>query len=80
MILEYEQRNGEADPPTDDGWFWFGGEFLNTWGKVDFRTDGVEVVHRTEDAIWISGENRGYNPEQCRGKWWGPILFLGDVD
>ncbi len=70
----FEHRNGETEPPTIQGQYWFNGS--------RFRQPlGVEHVHVGIIHIWLrKGEMCMATPllpigpvARIRGRWWGPL-------
>lgn len=71
MSQQYSHRNGETEPPTTDGYFWFKGTLQDETasGLVDVFTyqDRVDLA-----PLW----EHGNYPAACFvGRWWGPVLM-----
>lgn len=64
----YTHRNGETDTLSVVGYYWFDGVI-----NAQIPTDGIEIVSFRGDDVSIMGDNGGYYPHTCVGKWRGPI-------
>ena len=64
-VPQYTHRNGETEPPTESGWYWYtAGEnpkHGNTGVVYVANVNGSPVIWRED--FWLSDE----------GQWWGPI-------
>jgi hypothetical protein len=77
QLDRYSHRNGETEPPTQEGEYWFRGRVLNR-----------PVAQRVHVNTWRFGDGREEllisNPflddgnememNKCDGRWWGPIV------
>lgn len=73
--MQYSHRNGETEPPEISGWYWFTGEVNETHGGFKTEGQGETVLFDDEyGCIWFQGDNAGYYPSSCIGKWWGPLV------
>ncbi len=73
MTERYDHRNGETEPPTEPGWYWFD-------GTLDDRLQaGLVKVNAPDSAFptlsvspqWTEG---WMEMNLLSGQWWGPLL------
>lgn len=70
-IVPFTHRNGETEPPTQDGAYWFLGDVEEVANfEVPFL---VEVVER---SALIAGYEGTYYLGWFKGQWSGPLLDL----
>lgn len=80
--MTYSHRNGETEPPTDEGWFWCYGsvripnEPINVTGMLYVGTwhDGSWLANVGNKQLVAIGVSAGVHPQgewYCR--WWGPV-------
>jgi hypothetical protein len=84
MSERYTHRNGETEPPTERGWFWYAGAInfpemqALTWrGLVYFvYSEGSSVLrpHVSHSALAIVRE------VETGGRWWGPLTLPWEID
>lgn len=69
--MTYTHRNGETEPPTEAGEYWFIGEVYGKWlaEKVDVRLRGKGFGASTSEGSYEVSEFRG-------SRWWGPIIEI----
>lgn len=73
-MAEYSHRNQSPAAPATDDWYWFEGDFMNSWNsEIAFSTNGPEIVQLEDGLFFANGENAGFKPEQMRGLFWGPV-------
>jgi hypothetical protein len=73
--MTYLHRNGETDPPTEPGYYWFSFGWRN---KTSDTVKGGLVA-----SVYISAANAlavalmysdvRYSQDQLDGRWWGPV-------
>lgn len=79
MSAEYTHRNGESDPPTVEGRYWFRGS------ENDFPEDDpgnwiegifdVTLEKYGAQSWWqMDGEGHVLSVSDMAGKWWGPVM------
>lgn len=71
----YYHRNGETEPPTVNGWYWFDG----TIRDEDIYRGVVETCRfEVRGDVWfrygIVGREWDFPEEQMQGQWWGPVV------
>lgn len=73
--MTYTHRNGESEPPTEEGFYW------TAWVPNPARKAAVVEVVRDGDEwqVWhIGNEVETYWTEPAQAptdfRWWGPIL------
>lgn len=76
--MTYSHRNGETEPPTVEGWYWFQGAItyrgmqdLPWWGLVavpSYRGHVASMRPHTQSNILAH-----VNLDETKGRWWGPI-------
>lgn len=69
MSSRYNHRNGETEPPTESGWYWFSGE------SHDVTHAGlIHVVHGIKHPeAWPAWSDGWDYLSEYHGQWWGPI-------
>ena len=77
--MTYSHRNGETEPPTEEGWYWFDGD--KCWrGESQRSLKRPVFVEREEEGgsiYWFGAD--GDADDACadgwlEGQWWGPIV------
>lgn len=75
--MTYSHRNGETEPPTVEGWYWFWGKHIGWVKRGDFpnRKDILHVDSVGNTRYWKRGTAypRGMPVTDVVGKWWGPL-------
>lgn len=72
----FSHRNGEAEPPTVEGFYWLhqdglDGDVVHVVWQAEIRYKGKVDIR----AGWIiSGERDHYVDELADAQWWGPIV------
>lgn len=67
----YSHRNGEIEPPTVNGWYWFDGN------HYDVRCQNLVAVRSFGlFPTWLEGWSE---PETFEGKWYGPLVAPWDA-
>lgn len=77
--MTYSHRNGEMEPPTEAGWYWFSGYIHGyqagnnrrglvrvTRGKM--MGDGFDIL-----MVWPTWDEGGDAISECLARWWGPL-------
>ena len=61
----YSHRNGETEPPTEEGYYW------SSDNDTDYMSGVVQV---SESYVFgsLSEFDKGYL-ELFKGQWWGPV-------
>ena len=83
----YEHRNGETEPPTIAGEYWFDGVIASDnkndpkWYGVGKRLQEKLLAERYSDGSidfeygeYMDGRGALFDPWQLVGRWWGPIV------
>jgi hypothetical protein len=86
-ILHYTHRNGETEPPTVPGEYWFDGAVVYDKGPLSAFSLGTHIRDqvKVEQPRWAQepgllvelpwGDLPEYfSPWQVVGRWWGPIV------
>jgi hypothetical protein len=79
-ILHYTHRNGETEPPTVPGEYWFDGAILADGGYYKTGTKWRDQVYVSNSEHGLQVEFQYYedwdqfSPWQVVGRWWGPIV------
>lgn len=69
--VTYTHRNGDIEPPTIEGLYWFDG-----------TAESDEKIKRPIQVLTASGETLAWNDavlsfreiEEFTGLWWGPVM------
>lgn len=73
-MTTYAHRNGETEPPTIEGSFWFKGKLHHH----DYSHDvaGLETIsrHWRTTKLFVDGEECAHYLEEAEGQWWGPVV------
>lgn len=74
VMPRYGHRNGESEPPTIEGEFWFRGKLHH--GDYWHDVAGIESVkiHWRTKKFFIPGEEGDHDLDTAEGQWWGPIV------
>ena len=69
--MKYDHRNGETEPPTIAGWYWWGGTVVGAYTEkglvnITVSRDGIQ--------IWPSWCDGWLGIEDMPGDWWGPVM------
>ena len=67
-VQTYSHRNGETEPPTVNGWYWYYHE-----------DDWYGMYHVTGDRYEL-GPISGVLSEEFEGQWWGPVVAPWEAD
>lgn len=81
----YSHRNGESEPPTIRGLYWFAGQYLEE-GETEpteyYRLYNVTVnVNRRGENKWWAfkweshPQDRARDTDALNGRWWGPVIL-----
>jgi hypothetical protein len=74
----YSHRNGETEPPTEVGYFWFEGKFLASPHRVSWLPANMRVLvlERNNDTICVFEAYDGFTGvvDNFHGRWWGPLV------
>ena len=74
----YSHRNGETEPPTIVGWYWFRGNVLSSYrGEVPYSGSVTILDSVYEDrglCVISTNESPTSNIEKWQGQWYGPIV------
>lgn len=65
MVEQYSHRNGETEPPTKEGWYWFKGRTYDNG-----NASGTWFVSTVTRPVVASEEGELTDWE---GQWWGPV-------
>lgn len=72
MNGQYTHRNGETEPPTIKGvWFWFmsdGDADISAMGMLFIYPQGDDVAGTFDD---VDGDTTCIS--ELEGRWWGPV-------
>lgn len=78
--MTYTHRNGESDPPQDEGHYWFHGWLCNAVTRARSREytfkEGPLKVYHPETAPLLMCALHGivvYQVDNLEGRWYGPI-------
>jgi hypothetical protein len=71
MSEQYSHRNGETEPPTEDGWYW-----VSSPPPV-FREGTVLVV---DGCVYDFQEDQFTLDELAGVQWWGPVTPPWEAD
>jgi len=69
----YLHRNGETEPPTVDGWYWWSGTVIGAYAEKGL----VNITVPRNDAniqIWPSWCDGWLGAKDMQGQWYGPIV------
>lgn len=67
----YSHRNGESQPPTEAGRYWFKGIIMR-YGDPQDIADLKIVEFRLDRGIIVNEEVDDFLAD-TKGQWWGPI-------
>lgn len=68
MSQTYSHRNGETEPPTQVGHYWFKG-IVNGYSVAEKVT---VMMWTGSGALRVIGIDEGSRLEHFHGQWWGP--------
>lgn len=68
--MTYSHRNGETEPPTVEGYYWYV-EDDDTPGK---HNDSAGVAYMLHGGDCVGTFGRVRHTSQLPGKWWGPVI------
>jgi hypothetical protein len=73
--MSYSHRNGETEPPTERGWYWFYGKHVNEKRKPVKQKCNLYVFGGCTEYRDPDGKYKIMtNLSSLRGKWWGPLV------
>lgn len=77
-VTRYSHRNGETEPPQNEGWYWFDGRVAGTFESVTTHTGVIRIyIEHGEPTVNITFIKHGYSRHMpaalSNGLWWGPI-------
>ena len=73
LTPRYSHRNGETEPPTVDGWYWWSGTVIGAYAEKGL----VNITVPRNDAniqIWPSWCDGWLGAKDMQGQWYGPIV------
>lgn len=76
-MQQYSHRNGETEPPTEAGIFWFRGKLHHEeyyHDVADLQTVVANNYSGINDFFAIAGEECLHGVSDAEGQWWGPIV------
>lgn len=75
--MTFSHRNGETEPPTEPGWYWFEGAVRGTGPDRHLREVVRVLVQVDINGVTknqITFDHHRANPyERVKDRWWGPI-------
>lgn len=74
MTQPYAHRNGESEPPTIEGAFWFVGKLHHSDYFHDMK-GLVEITdHYLSHELLYGGEECCHRMGDFEGRWYGPVM------
>lgn len=68
----YSHRNGEIEPPTVEGYYWFKGQIWR-YGDPQDIADLKTIEFYNGTGIIVSEESDDFLSD-TKGRWWGPVV------
>lgn len=68
----YSHRNGETEPPTKAGWYWFKGS-VSVGNHLGFSVH-FDVVRLDDSQLVAFPNDYMATLRNVTGRWWGPIV------
>jgi len=69
----YSHRNGETEPPTVEGWYWWIGTVVGSYTEKGLVSVTVPRDN-SKIQIWPSWCDGWLGIEDMLGEWWGPLV------
>jgi len=71
-MTRYSHRNGETEPPTVEGWYWWSGTVVGAYAEKGLVN--ITVPRDSKIQIWPSWCDGWLGAEDMPGQWYGPVV------